>query len=156
MSAIEQKLKELNINIPAVAKPAASYVPYTISGDVLYISGQLPFENGELKTKGIVGNQVTLEQAQKEARNCAVNILACAKDALGGNLENIDKVLYLTVLVASTPEFTSQHLVANGASDLLVEVLGKEKGAHTRAAFGIASIPLNAPVEIAAQIKIKK
>lgn len=153
--SIEFKLKELEIEIPKVAKPAASYVPYLDNDGILYVSGQLPFENGELKKKGIVGRDVDLETAQQAAKACAINILACAKDACGGDLENVEQVLQLTVLVASTPDFTEQHLVANGASDFLVEVLGDKVGAHTRAAFGIASIPLNACVEIAATLKIK-
>lgn len=153
--SIESKLNELGIEIPAVAKPAASYVPYLNNDGILHISGQLPFENGELKKKGIVGKDVNLETAQQAAKACAVNILACAKDACGGDLGNVEQILQLTVLVASTPDFTEQHLVANGASNLLVEVLGEKIGTHTRAAFGIASIPLNACVEIAATVRIK-
>ena len=153
--SVEFKLKELGVEIPDVAKPAASYVPYLKNDGILHISGQLPFENGELKKKGIVGRDVDLETAKQAARACAINILACAKAACGGNLESLEQVLQLTVLVASTPEFTEQHLVANGASNFLVEVLGNDVGSHTRAAFGIASIPLNACVEIAATIKIR-
>jgi enamine deaminase RidA (YjgF/YER057c/UK114 family) len=155
MTNIEQKLKEHNITIPNIAKPAASYVPYNVANGFLYISGQLPFENGEIKHKGIVGKDVVLEDAKYSAKQCAINILACIKDACGGDFDRLEKIMQLTVLVASTPDFTSQHLVANGASDFLVEILGSQKGAHTRAAFGIVSIPLNACVEIAAVVKLK-
>lgn len=153
--SINAKLKELDITIPQIAKPAASYVPYTIINDVVYVSGQLPTENGELKSKGILGKDVTIEEGQKAAKLCAINLIAALKDALGGNLDRLKSVIQLQVLVASTPEFTSQHLVANGASDFFKEVFG-EKGAHTRAAYGIASIPLGASVEIMASFHIEK
>ncbi len=150
----QKKLDELNIKIPDVAKPAASYVPYVASDGFLYISGQLPFNSGEIKNKGIVGKNITLEQAKEAAKDCAINLIACVKAACDGDLTKLKKVLHLQVLVASDQEFTSQHLVANGASDLFVEVFGSEIGSHTRAAYGIASIPLNAPVEIAGVFKI--
>jgi enamine deaminase RidA (YjgF/YER057c/UK114 family) len=153
--SIEAKLKELGVTIPAIAKPAASYVPYTIINDIVYVSGQLPSENGELKYKGTLGKDVSIEDGQKAARICAINLIAALKDALGGDLEKLKSVIQLQVLVASTPDFTSQHLVANGASDFFAQVFG-DKGAHTRAAYGITSIPLGASVEIMASFHIEK
>ncbi|MDX1950174.1 MAG: RidA family protein [Rickettsiales bacterium] len=150
----QKKIDELGIKIPDVAKPAASYVPYAVADGFLYVSGQLPIENGEIKHKGIVGKNITLEQAKESAKQCAINLIACVKAACNGDLSKLQKVLHLQVLVASDSEFTSQHLVANGASDLFVEIFGAEIGSHTRAAYGIASIPLNACVEIAGVFKI--
>lgn len=152
--SIESKLKELGITVPDVAKPVASYVPFTVCNGVLYASGQLPTENGQVKVAGIVGKDVSLEDAQKAARLCAINLIAIVKSACNGDLSKLRKVLHLTVLVASSPDFTSQHLVANSASNLFVEVFGNEVGAHSRAAFGIASIPLNGAVEIAGVFEI--
>ncbi len=151
---IESKLKELGINIPDVGKPVASYVPFTIANNIVYVSGQLPAESGDIKVAGIVGKDVSLEDAQKAARICAINLIAVVKAACNGDLSKVKKVLNLTVLVASSPDFTSQHLVANGASDLFVEVFGNEIGSHSRAAFGIASIPRNGAVEIAGIFEI--
>lgn len=153
--SVSQKLKDLNITLPPVAKPAASYVPYLIVNDMLYVSGQLPSVNGEVKYKGFLGEDVTIEQGQEAAKICAINLIAAASDALGGDLEKVKQVVQLQVLVASTGEFTSQHLVANGASNLFAEVFGA-KGAHTRAAYGVESIPLGAAVEIMATFQIEK
>lgn len=152
--AIESKLKQLGITIPDVGKPVASYVPFTIANNIVYVSGQLPAESGDIKVAGIVGKDVSLEDAQKAARICAINLIAVVKAACNGDLSKVKKVLNLTVLVASSPDFTSQHLVANGASDLFVEVFGNEIGSHSRAAFGIASIPRNGAVEIAGIFEI--
>ena len=152
--SVENKLKELNITIPEVAKPAAAYVPHVISGKTLYASGQLPMKDGEIISKGIVGDNVSVEEAQKAAEQCAINLIACIKDACEGDLSKLKRVLHLQVLVASKPDFNSQHLVANGASDLFVKVFGDEIGSHTRAAYGIASIPLGASVEIAGTFEL--
>jgi enamine deaminase RidA (YjgF/YER057c/UK114 family) len=153
--SVQENLKKLNITLPAVAKPAASYVPYVIVNDMLYISGQLPSENGEVKYKGFLGKDISIEQGQAAAKICAINLIAAAADAVGGDLEKIKQVVQLQVLVASTHEFTSQHLVANGASNLFAEVFGA-KGAHTRAAYGVESIPLGASVEIMATFQIER
>ncbi len=150
------KIEELGIKIPDVASPAAAYVPFVVSDNTVYVSGQLPFEDGKLSHKGLLGKNVSVEEAQIAARNCAINLIACIKEACSGNLAKLDKVLHLQVLVASTPDFNEQHLVANGASDLFVEVFGDERGSHTRAAFGTASLPLGAAVEIAGTFKIAK
>ncbi len=152
---IEANLKKLGIEIPAVGKPVASYVPYVRSGNTLYVSGQLPTINGEVQYTGHLGSKVTVETGQQAARQCAINLIACVKDACGGDLSKLKRVLHLQVLVASTLEFHEQHLVANGASNLFVEVFGQEVGSHSRAAFGVASIPRSACVEIAATFELK-
>lgn len=152
---IEENLKKLNIEIPAVGKPVASYVPYVRSGNTLYVSGQLPTIAGEVKHSGILGDNVQVSEGQLAAKQCAINLIACVKDACGGDLSKLKRVLHLQVLVASTPKFNEQHIVANGASDLFVEIFGQEVGSHSRAAFGIASIPRGACVEIAATFELK-
>lgn len=152
--AIEGRLQELGIVLPVAAAPAANYVPYTISGNTLYLSGQLPIEGGKVAVTGLVGRDVDLQAAQRAAELCAINILAQAKAALGGDLGRIRRVLKLNGFVASTPDFVEQHLVINGASNLIANVLG-DAGKHARAAVGMACLPLNASVEIDAIIEIE-
>ena len=148
----EQRLAALGIELPKAAAPAANYVPFMRTGNLLFTAGQLPLKAGHLIATGILGRDLDATKGQEAARQCAVNILAQAKAALG-DLENIEKIVKITVFVASGPDFTTQHLVANGASDLLVAVLG-DKGKHARSAVGVASLPLNAPVEIEAIIEV--
>lgn len=148
---IESRLAAMGITIPDAAAPAANYLPYTRSGNLLLTSGQLPFRDGALAVTGLLGRDVSLEEGQEAARLCAINVLAQAKAALG-DLEAIRRMIKITVFVASTPDFTNQHLVANGASDFLVEALG-DVGRHARSAVGMACLPLNAPVEIEAIIE---
>jgi enamine deaminase RidA (YjgF/YER057c/UK114 family) len=152
--AIETRLKELGITLPVAAAPAANYVPYTISGNTLYLSGQLPIEGGKVAVTGLVGRDVDVPTAQRAAELCAINILAQAKAALGGGLGKIRRVLKLNGFIASTPDFVEQHLVMNGASNLIANVLG-EAGKHARAAVGMAALPLNASVEVDAIIEIE-
>jgi enamine deaminase RidA (YjgF/YER057c/UK114 family) len=152
--AIEGRLKELGITLPVAAAPAANYVPYTISGNTLYLSGQLPIEGGKVAVTGLVGRDVDVPTAQRAAELCAINILAQAKAALGGGLGKIRRVLKLNGFIASTPDFVEQHLVMNGASNLIANVLG-EAGKHARAAVGMAALPLNASVEVDAIIEIE-
>jgi enamine deaminase RidA (YjgF/YER057c/UK114 family) len=152
-SAIDNRLDELGITLPEAAAPAANYLPYVISGNMLYISGQLPNENGKLAVTGLVGKDVDVAAASRAAELCAINILAQAKAALGGDLEKIKRVVKLSSFVASAPGFTEQHIVTNGASNLIANVLG-EAGKHARAAVGMAALPLNASVEIEAVIEI--
>lgn len=151
--AIESRLKELGITLPVAAAPAANYVSYVISGNLLYISGQLPTEDGKLEIKGLVGQDVDVATASRAAELCAINILSQAKAALGGDLGKIKRVVKLSSFVASAPGFTDQHIVTNGASNLIANVLG-EAGKHARAAVGMAALPLNAAVEIEAIIEI--
>ena len=149
---IESRLKNLGISIPEAAAPAANYVPFAQSGSLLLTSGQLPLEGGKLVHTGLIGDELTVAHGQAAARACAINILAQAKAALG-DLGRIKRIVKITTFVASTPDFVEQHLVANGASDLLVAVLG-DAGKHARSAVGVASLPLNAPVEIEAIIEV--
>ena len=151
--AIESRLKELGITLPQAAAPAANYVPYTISGNLLYLSGQLPIEGGKIAVSGLLGQDVDVAAGSRAAELCAINILAQAKAALGGDLGRIVRILKLNGFVASVPTFTEQHLVINGASNLLASVLG-DAGKHARAAVGMAALPLNAAVEIDAVIEI--
>jgi enamine deaminase RidA (YjgF/YER057c/UK114 family) len=152
--AIEARLRERGISLPAAAAPAANYVPFTISGNMLYLSGQLPMENGKVAVTGLVGRDVDVAGAQRAAELCAINILAQAKAALNGDLGRIRRILKLNGFVASVPEFTEQHLVINGASNLIADVLG-DAGKHARAAVGMAALPFNASVEIDAIIEIE-
>jgi enamine deaminase RidA (YjgF/YER057c/UK114 family) len=152
--AIEARLKERGINLPAAAAPAANYLPFTISGNLLYLSGQLPIEDGKIAVTGLVGRDVDVAGAQRAAELCAINILAQAKAALGGDLGRVRRVLKLNGFVASMPDFTEQHLVINGASNLIADILG-DAGKHARAAVGMAALPLNASVEIDAIIEIE-
>jgi enamine deaminase RidA (YjgF/YER057c/UK114 family) len=151
--AVESRLKELGIVLPQAAAPAANYVPYVISGNLLYLSGQLPMENGKLGVTGLLGRDVDVAGGQRAAELCAINILAQAKAALDGNLGRIKRIIKLNGFVASAPEFVEQHLVINGASNLLANVLG-DAGTHARAAVGMAALPLNAAVEIDAIMEI--
>ena len=148
----EQRLAALGIDLPKAAAPAANYVPYMRTGNLLFTAGQLPLKAGHLIATGLLGQDLDATKGQEAARQCAINILAQAKAALG-DLEKIARIVKITVFVASTPDFTTQHLVANGASDLLVAVFG-ERGKHARSAVGVASLPLNAPVEIEAIIEV--
>ena len=152
MSTPEQRLQELGLTLPEAPKAAAAYKPWNAADRYIHTSGQLPVVDGKLPATGKVGDQVTLAEAERLARQCAVNILAQAKDA-AGDLSRI-RVVKLTCFVASTPDFTSQHLVANGASELLAEVLG-EDGRHARSAVGVPVLPLDSPVEIEAILEIR-
>ena len=149
---IEKRLADLGVTLPAAAAPAANYVPFAKSGNLLFTAGQLPLKDGTLQVAGLLGRDVDTAAGREGAKLCAINILAQAKAALG-DLEKIVRVVKITAFVASTPDFTEQHLVANGASDFLVAALG-ERGKHARSAVGMASLPLNAAVEVEAIIEI--
>lgn len=150
---IKSRLDALGIVLPAAAPPAANYVPFTRSGNLLFVSGQLPLKDGKLIATGLLGRDLDVTAGKLAARQCAINILAQAKAALG-DLEAIRSLLKISIFVASTPDFTEQHLVGNGASDLLAEVLG-DAGRHARAAVGMAVLPLDAAVEIDAIIEAR-
>ena len=145
---IQNRLAALGVTLPAAAAPAANYVPFAQSGKLLFVSGQLPFSQGKLAATGLLGRDLDTAAGKEMARHCAINILAQLQAATG-DLEKIARLVKITIFVASTPDFTEQHLVGNGASDLLAEVLG-EAGKHARAAVGVAVLPLNAPVEVEA------
>lgn len=140
------RLAALGITLPSAPKPVASYVPVRIAGGLAYVSGQLPFEDGKLSGEGTVPGAIAPESAKAMARRCAINGLAAAAEALG-SIDRISGVVKVGVFVASDAGFGGQPGIANGASDLLVEVFG-ESGRHARAAVGVPALPLNAPVEV--------
>jgi enamine deaminase RidA (YjgF/YER057c/UK114 family) len=144
---IDQRLKELNIQLDDASVPAGSYVPYVITNNLVFISGQLPFINGQLTIKGKVGDNVSLDDAVKMSEACAKALLSQLKAACNGNLDKVNKVVKLGGFVASAPNFTDQPKVINGASDLIVNIFG-DKGKHSRFAVGVSALPLNVPVEI--------
>ncbi|MCF6124214.1 MULTISPECIES: RidA family protein [Mesorhizobium] len=150
---IEKRLSDLGVTLPVAAAPAANYVPYCRTGNLLFTAGQLPLKDGKLQASGLLGRDLDTAGGKDAAKYCAINILAQAKAALG-DLEKISRLVKITVFVASTPEFAEQHLVANGASDFLVAALG-ERGKHARSAVGTACLPLNAAVEIEAVFEIE-
>ena len=146
------RLRELGLELPPVATPAGDYVPAVRSGSLVFTSGQLPMVDGQLAAVGKVGALVTPEQAKDLARTCALNALA-AVDALVG-LDSVVRVVKVTGFVASTPDFTGQPGVLNGASELLGKVLG-DAGVHARSAVGVAALPLDAPVEVELVVEVR-
>ncbi len=148
--SIEARLNELGITLPQAAAPVASYQPVVVHGAMAYVSGQLPFMDGEL-LKGRLGETVSLDDGMVAARACGLMILAQLKAA--GLLERVERVVKLGAFVSSTTEFTDQPKVANGASDLMFEVFG-EAGRHARAAVGVPVLPLGAAVEVDAVVAI--
>ncbi len=147
MSAIENRLADLGITLPEPPRPVASYLPAVQSGNLLMVSGQIPFQDGELLANGAVPSKVSIDLATTAARQCAINGLAVAKSALGGELERIRRVVRLGVFVQCDPGFDAQPSVANGASDFMVEVFG-DAGRHARAAVGVNALPLDSAVEV--------
>jgi enamine deaminase RidA (YjgF/YER057c/UK114 family) len=148
-SAIEERLAAGGLELPDAPAPAANYVPYTISGKLLFVAGQLPFRKGQVAVSGRVGDDVSLAQGQEAARICALNLLAQAKAACGGDLSRLARCLKLGGFVSCGPDFTEHPAVINGASDLMVEAMG-EAGQHARFAVGCASLPRGAAVEVEA------
>jgi len=143
--SIYDRLKELNIALPAVASPAAAFVPTVRTGNLLFVSGHIARKDGK-PLAGKLGEHFSTAEGKEAARGIAIELLATLHAALG-DFNKISRIVKLLVLVNSAPTFTEQHLVANGASEFLVEVFG-EKGPHARSAFGVAQIPLGACVEI--------
>jgi len=154
MPTILARLHELGLKLPEAAAPVGSYVPYTIAGNLVFIAGQLPREDGRIVALGHVGAEVDLATAQRAAQSCALNILAQVNAACGGDLERIEQCLKLGAFIASAPDFFDQPKVANGASDLLEKLLGA-RGQHARSAVGVSNLPLNAAVEIDAIFAIR-
>lgn len=144
---IEDRLAELGIELPPAPAPVASYVPVRLAPGLAFVSGQLPFDGATLLYPGHVGAEVSMEEAQDGARRCALQALSAIRDALG-SLDVVAGIVKIEVYVASAPGFTDQPKVANGASDVLVQILGEE-GKHARAAVGVAELPLGASVEVA-------
>ena len=150
---IEEKLESIGIKLPNPPTPAGSYIPAIRTGNLLFISGQIPMEDGKVVFTGKVSDD-NLETAQKSARMCAINILAQIKREVG-NLDKVSKIVRLSGFVNSVPEFTAQPKVINPASDLFFEIFG-EKGKHSRIAVGVASLPLGSMTEIDAIIEISE
>lgn len=148
-SDLERRLAEQGLQLPAAAAPVASYQPYTISGKLLLVSGQLPFRDGKVAIAGRLGDGLGIEQGQEAARICGLNLLAQAKAACGGDLGKLARCLKLGIFVSCTPDFQDHPKVANGASDLIAAVMGPA-GQHARFAVGCASLPLGAAVEVEA------
>jgi len=149
---IEARLKELKIELPKAAAPVANYVPAVQVGNVLFVSGQVTFWNGELKYQGKVGKEISLEDGRAAARLCALNILAQAQAHLG-SLDRVKRVAMVQGFVNAVPEFADHPKVVNGASDLFVEVFG-DAGKHARFAVGSGSLPVNVAVEVAAVLEV--
>jgi len=146
------RLAALGLELPAVAKPLAAYVPALAVGNQVWTSGQLPVRDGKPIALGKLGGAVTPEQGVECARQCALNALAAAAGIAGG-IDNIKRIVKLVVFVASDPSFTAQPAVANGASELMGEIFG-EAGAHVRSAFGVAVLPLDVPVEMELVVEV--
>jgi enamine deaminase RidA (YjgF/YER057c/UK114 family) len=146
MSHPEEKLAELGLKLPEVAKPVAAYVPVVRTGNLVYTSGQLPLRDGALIATGKNGDSIDAAVAVECAQQCALNALAAIKSEIG-DLANISRIVKVVAFVASTPDFTGQPQVANGASELLGQVFG-EAGQHARSAVGVPVLPLDAPVEV--------
>lgn len=147
MSKIESRLKELGIQLPTPPAPVASYVPYVVTGNLVFISGQVTVSAEGLKYIGKVGAEISLEDGKEAAKLCAVNLLAQLKAACGGDLERVRRCVKLGVFVNATADFTQHPEVGNGASDLIVAVLG-DAGKHARAATGAGSLPRGVAVEV--------
>lgn len=152
MSLIEARLKDLNIELPDAPKPLAAYIPAKQAGQLIFTAGQLPMVNGELFLKGLLGQDVEIEDANKAARICTLNGLAAIKGLIG-DLDKIKQIVRVVGYVASVPNFTQQPAVINGASELLLEIFG-DKGKHARSAVGMAVLPLNASVEVELTVEV--
>ena len=150
---IEEKLTELGITLPTVSPPAGDYVPTVKSGNLLFVSGQLPSRSGKVLIAGKVGREIELVHAQDAARLCAINALAAIKSQIG-SLDQIRQIVRLEVYVNSAPGFTDQSQVANGASQLLNDLFG-QAGQHARVAIGVTELPLDAAVELAMCVETK-
>ncbi|MDR3440966.1 RidA family protein [Telmatospirillum sp.] len=153
MSTIETRLKDLGIILPAGAAPAANYVPFVQSGNMLHLSGQLPFKDGKLAYLGRLDDTVSTEEGYEAARLCAINLIAQIKAALG-DLDRVQRIVRLGGFVNSTAAFTDQPKVVNGASDLMVKVFG-DAGRHARSAVGVPALPLGVSVEVDALVEVK-
>lgn len=152
-SNTETRLAELGLTLPIPPLAVANYVPYVVCGELVFVSGQLPLQDGKPAVLGHLGAEVSVEDGQRAARLCALNLLAQVRAACDGDLDRVRRVVRLTAFVSSAPDFFDQPKVVNGASDLLVEVLG-EAGRHARVAVGAPSLPLNVAVEIEAVFQI--
>lgn len=152
-NAIEKALAEQGITLPESVMPAANYVPYTISGNLVYVSGTLPMKDGKPQDIGKLGREFTVEQGQQTAKLCGINILSHVKAACGGDLSRVKKLVRMGIFVASAEGFTDQPKVANGVSDFMVGLFG-DAGKHARFAVGVAELPFGVAVEVDATFEI--
>jgi enamine deaminase RidA (YjgF/YER057c/UK114 family) len=150
---IEARLKELGIDLPQGSAPVANYVPFTVSGKLVIVSGQVSVRDGKPEFVGKLGREISLADGRQAARLCALNILAHLQIACGGDLDRVKRVLRLGGFVNCTADFTEMPQVVNGASDLMVEVFG-DAGRHARAAVGVNSLPLGVAVEVEAMFEL--
>jgi len=150
---IEARLRELGIELPQASAPVANYVPYTTSGNLVIVSGQVSVRGGKPEFVGKLGRDIDVAAGQQAARLCALNVVAHLKNACGGDLDRVRRVLRLGGFVNCTPEFTDMPQVVNGASNLMVEIFG-DAGKHARAAVGVASLPLGVAVEVEAMFEL--
>jgi enamine deaminase RidA (YjgF/YER057c/UK114 family) len=153
LNNFDKKITDLNLILPETPKPVAAYIPAKQAGKLVFTAGQLPMVNGELISKGLLGQDIEIEDAKNAARVCTLNALAAIKGVIG-DLDRIKQVVRVVGYVASVPTFTQQPAIVNGASELLLEIFG-EKGKHARSAVGMAVLPLNASVEIELTVEVE-
>lgn len=146
---VDARLQELGLEIPEAAAPVANYVAYVVTGKLCFVSGQVTVQGGEFKHQGKLGAEISVDEGYQAARLCGINIISQLKAACGGDLDKIKRIVKLTGFVNSTPDFTDQPKVINGASDLMVEVFG-DAGRHSRAAVSAGSLPVGVAVEVEA------
>lgn len=154
MTNVAKKLEEMGVTLPEVALPAANYVPCVISGNMLYVSGQLPMKDGKPQFIGKVGREFSMEEGQECARLCAINILAHARKALGGDLSRVARLVRMGIFVNAPDDYVDHPKVANGASDFMVNLFG-DAGKHARFAVGVSGLPFGVAVEVDATFELK-
>ncbi len=153
MGRVEERLRALSIELPQPSKPGANYVPWARSGQLVFLTGQLSQWNGERRFIGKLGREFGVEEGQAAARLCALNLIAHARDAAGGDLDRVARIVRIAGFVNSTPDFVQQSQVVNGASDLFVDVFG-DAGRHARMAVGVAALPYDVAVEVEAVLEV--
>ena len=153
MSLIEKRLKDLGVVLPEPVAPVANYVPYVISGNLLFVAGQIPLVAGKPLALGQLGAGVSIEQGAACAHQCAINVIAQIKAACEGELDRVKRIVKLVCFVSAAPHFVQVPMVANGASDLMVAVFG-DIGRHARSSVGCSTLPLDVPVEVEAIVEI--
>lgn len=153
MTTPDQRLMALGITLPTPAKPVANYVGWIKTGNLVFTAGQLPFDNGKLTQTGVLGAEVSKDAGKAAARQAAINVIAQIKDACGGDLSKVKRIVKLSAFVACAADFIEHPFVVNGASDLMVEVFG-DAGRHARTSVGVPSLPMNASVEVEAIVEI--
>jgi enamine deaminase RidA (YjgF/YER057c/UK114 family) len=154
MSETADRLNELRIELPRPSAPGANYVPFVRTGDLVFLTGQLSQWNGERRFVGKLGREFGVEEGREAARLCALNLVAHLRDAVGGELDRVARCVRVAGFVNSTPEFTAQSQVLNGASDLFVDVFG-ERGRHARMAVGVSALPYDVAVEVEAIFEVR-